>query len=78
MRKLKFQLDRKSLEINYKLSSFDRYKNIVMKYGITVRKIKKMTSKKNHIEAARIATRTKLVSTENLYSEIGWEKLGTI
>ena len=41
MRKLKFQLDRKSLEINYKLSSFDRYKNIVMKYGITVRKIKK-------------------------------------
>ena len=67
MGKLKFQLDRRSLETFY--TSFIRaILGMVMKSGTTVEKIQK--------EAARIVTgTTKLVSSENLYGEIGLETL---
>ena len=49
---------------------------MVMKYGIIVHNMKNDDLEKIQTEAARIATGTiKLVSIDNLYSEIGWEKL---
>ena len=75
MQKLKFQLDRKSLEIIYLV--FIRQ---ILEYGNEIRdnctQYKKDDLEKIQTEAARIATGTiKLVSIDNLYSEIGWEKL---
>ena len=75
MRKLKFQLDRKSLEITY--TSFIRP---ILEYGNEIwdncTQYEKDSLEKIQTEAARIATgTTKLVSLENLYSEIGWETL---
>lgn len=75
MRKLKFQLDRRSLEIIY--TSFIRP---ILEYGNEIwdncTQYEKDDIEKIQKEAARIATgTTKLVSTENLYGEIGWETL---
>ena len=75
MRKLKFQLDRKSLEIIY--TSFIRPS---LEYGNeiwdTCTQYEKDDLEKIQTEAARIATgTTKLVSIENLYSEIVWDTL---
>ena len=75
MRKLKFQLDRKSLEIIY--TSFIRP---ILEYGNEIwdncTQYEKDGLEKIQTEAARIATgATKLVSIENLYSEIGWDTL---
>ena len=75
MRKLKFQLDRKSLEIIY--TSFIRpileYCNEIWDNCADYEKEDLENIQK---EAARIATgTTKLVSIENLNSEIGWETL---
>ena len=77
MRKLKFQLDRKSLEIIYTV-----FIRPILEYGIEIwdncTQYEKDDLEKIQIEAARIATgTTKLVSIENLYSEIGWEALET-
>ena len=77
MRKLKFQLDRKSLEIIYLV-----FIRPVLEYCNEIwdncTHYEKDDLEKIQIEAARIATgTTKLVSTEHLYSEIGWEKLET-
>ena len=75
MRKLKFTLDRKSLEIIY--TSFIRpileYADVVwdncIQYEINV-------LEKIQIEAARIVTgTTKIVSLDKLYQETGWETL---
>ena len=75
MRKLKFQLDRKSLEIIYTV-----FIRPILEYGNEIwdncTQYEKDDLEKIQIEAARIATKTtKLVSIENLYSEIGWETL---
>ena len=75
MRKLKFQLDRKSLEIIY--TSFIRP---ILEYGNEIwdncMQYEKNDIEKIQTEAARIATgTTKLVSIEHLYSEIGWDTL---
>ena len=75
MRKLKIQLDRKSLEIT--CTSFIRP---VLEYGNEIwdncMQYEKNSLEKIQTEAARIATgTTKLVSLEILYSEIGWETL---
>ena len=75
MRKLKFQLDRKSLEIIY--TSFIRP---ILEYGNEIwdncTQYEKNDIEKIQTEAARIATgTTKLVSIEHLYSEIGWDTL---
>ena len=75
MRKLKFQLDRKSLEITY--TSFIRP---ILEYGNEIwdncTQYEKDSLENIQKEAARIATgTTKLVSLENSYSEIGWETL---
>ena len=77
MRKLKFQLDRKSLEIIYTV-----FIRPVLEYGNGIwdncTQYEKDDLEKIQIEAARIATgTTKLVSIENLCSEIGWETLET-
>ena len=77
MRKLKFQLDRKSLEIIYTV-----FIRPILEYCNEMwdncTQYEKDDLEKIQIEAARIATgTTKLVSIENLYSEIGWEKLET-
>ena len=77
MRKLKFQLDRKSLEIIYLV-----FIRPVLEYCNEIwdncTHYEKDDLEKIQIEAARIGTgTTKLVSTEHLYSEIGWEKLET-
>ena len=74
---LKFQLDRNSLEIIYTV--FIRPK---LEYGNEIwcncTQYKKDDLGKIQTEAARIATvTTKLISIENLYSEIGWETLET-
>ena len=71
MRRLKFQLDWKYLEIIY--TSFVRP---ILEYGNEVldncTQYEKDDLEKIQIEAVRIATgTTKLVSIENLYSEIG-------
>ena len=75
MRKLRFKLDRKSLEINY--TSFIRP---ILEYGNEIwdncTQYEKDDLEKIQTEAARIAKgTTKLVSIENLYSEIGWDTL---
>lgn len=75
MRKLKFQLDRRALEIIY--ISFIRP---ILEYGNEIwdncTQYEKDDIEKIQIEAARISTgATKLVSIENLYSEIGWDTL---
>ena len=74
-RKLKFQLDRKSLEIIY--TSFIRP---ILEYGNEIwdncTQYEKDDLEKIQTEAARIATgTTKLISLENLYSETGWDTL---
>ena len=75
MRKLKFQLDRRSLEIIY--TTFIRP---ILEYGNEIwdncTQYEKEEIDKIQNEAARIATgTTKLISIETLYSEIGWETL---
>ena len=75
MRKLKFQLDRKSLEIIY--TSFIRP---ILEYGNEIwdncTQYEKNDIENIQMEAARIASgTTKLVSIEHLYSEIGWDTL---
>ena len=75
MRKLKFILDRQSLETIY--TSFIRpaleYADVVLD-NCTQYEINAL--EKIQIEAARIATgATKLVSLEMLYQETGWEPL---
>ena len=69
-----FQLDRKSLEIIYTV-----FIRPILEYCNEIwdncTQYEKDYLEKIQTEAARIATGTaKLVSTENLYSEIGWEK----
>ena len=75
MRRLKYKLDRKSLESIY--ISFIRP---LLEYGDTIwdncTQYEKYELDKIQNEAARIATgATKLVSLTNLYKEIGWESL---
>ena len=75
MRKLKFILDRQSLETIY--TSFIRP---VLEYADVVwdnfTRYEVNALEKIQIEAARIATEaTKLVSLEMLYQETGWEPL---
>ena len=75
MRRLKFQLDRKSLEKIY--LSFIRP---ILEYGNEIwancTQYEKDELEQIQLEAARIATgATKLISINNLYSEIGWETL---
>lgn len=75
MRKFKFVLDRKSLEIVY--TSFIRP---VLEYGNIIwdncTQQEKQDIEKIQLEAARIATgTTKLVSLNSLYQEIGWDTL---
>ena len=75
MRRLKYKLDRKSLESIY--ISFIRP---LLEYGDTIwdncTQYEKYELYKIQNEAARIATgATKLVSLTNLYKEIGWESL---
>ena len=76
MRKLKFDLDCKSLEIIY--SSFIRP---ILEYADVIRdnfsyQEKQKLEKKIQIEAARIAVgATKLVSIQKLYEEVCWERL---
>jgi hypothetical protein len=75
MRKLKFTIDRKSLETIY--ISFVRP---ILEYGDIIwsncTKYEKDELEKIQLEAARIATgATKLVSRQFLYDETGWEPL---
>ena len=75
MRKLKFKLDRKSLETIY--TTFIRP---LLEYGDNIwdncTQAEKYELDKIQNEAARIATgATKLVSINNLYKEICWESL---
>ena len=76
MRRLKFVLDRKSLETI--CISFIRP---ILEYGNEIWdncQYEKDDLEKIQIEAARIATgTTKLVSIASLYSEIGWNCLDT-
>ena len=77
MRNLKFQLETKSLEITY--TSIFR---LILEYSTKIwdncTQYEKDYLEKIQIDAARIATgTTKLVSIENLYSEIGWDTLET-
>ena len=75
MRKLKYKLDRKSLETIY--IAFIRP---LLEYADVIwdncTQYEKDDLEKIQIEAARIATgTTKLVSLNNLYKEICWDKL---
>lgn len=75
MRKLKFKLDRKSLETIY--TAFIRP---LLEYGDIIwdncTQYEKQELEKIQIEAARIATgTTKLISLRSLYTEISWETL---
>ena len=75
MRKLKFRLDRKSLEVIY--TSFIRP---ILEYGDVVwdncSQYEKQEIEKVQIEAARIVTgTTKLISLNLLYIEAGWDSL---
>ena len=75
MRKLKFKLDRKSLEIIY--TAFIRP---ILEYGDVIwdncAQYEKNEIEKIQLEAARIATgTTKLISINTLYKETGWETL---
>ena len=75
MRKLKFKLDRSSLEI-----IFTTFIRPLLEYGDIVwdncTQVEKQEIEKIQIEAARIATgTTKLVSLNALYQETGWVTL---
>ena len=75
LRKIKFRLDRKSLETIY--IAFIRP---LLEYGDIIwdncTQLEKIELDKIQNDAARIATgRTKLVSIDALYKEIGWETL---
>ena len=75
MRKLKFRLDRKSLEIIY--TAFIRP---LLEYGDVIwdncLQYEKQEIENIQLEAARIATgTTKLFSINVLYKEVGWETL---
>ena len=77
MRRLKYDLDRKSLETIYK--SFIRP---LLEYADVIWDNCTQQNKNEHqfiqLEAARISTgATKLVSVANLYMETGWETLDT-
>ena len=77
MRKLKFHLDRKSLDIIY--TSFIRpileYADVVW---CNLTKYQEDELEKKQIEAARIVTgATKLVSHDNLYRKTYWETLNS-
>ena len=77
MRRLKFILERRSLEIVY--SSFIRP---LLEYGDTIWDnctfYEKQELDKIQNEAARIATvATALVSIQDLHNEVGWESLQT-
>ena len=76
MRRLKFRLNRKSLETTY--FSFIR---LLLEYTDVIwdncRYYEKLELDKIQSEAARIVSgATKLVSLHTLYEEIGWESLG--
>ena len=76
MRKLKFKLDRKSLETIY----LTFYIRPILEYGDVLwdncSQYEKNELEKIQNEAARIATgATKLVSLNALYNEIQWENL---
>ena len=75
MRKLKFKLDRKSLEIIY--TAFIRpileYCDVIWE---NCAQYEKNEIEKIQLEAARIATgTTKLISINTLYKETGWDTL---
>ena len=75
MRKLKFKLDRKSLE-----TIFIAFIRPLLEYADVIwdncTQYEKDELEKIQVEAARIATgTTKLISLTNLYKEICWEKL---
>ena len=75
MRKLKFKLDRKSLE-----TIFIAFIRPLLEYADVIwdncSQYEKDELEKIQVEAARIATgTTKLISLTNLYKEICWEKL---
>ena len=77
MRKLKFDLDRKSLETIY--ISFIRP---ILEYADIIwdncSQQEKQDLEKIQTEAARVATgTTKLVSIQKLYEEVCWERLET-
>ena len=77
MRKLKFQLDRKPLEIIYTsfIRPFLEYSNVVWD-NCTHYESNDMEKIQN--EAARIVTgATKLTSLQSLYIETGWERLAS-
>ena len=80
MRRLKYELDRKSLEIIY--TTFIRpsleYTDVIWDTCSDYEKqeLEKKKKKKIQIEAARTATgATKPISIHNLYNGIGWETL---
>ena len=76
MRKLKFKLDRKSLEIIYMvfIRPLLEYANVIWD-NCTL--YEKQELDKIQDEAVRIATRTtKLISFDCLYNELKWESLG--
>ena len=75
MRKLKFKLDRNSLEIIY--TALIRP---ILEYGDVIwddcAQYEKNEIEKIQLEAARIATdTTKLISINPLYKETGWDSL---
>ena len=75
MRRLKYELDRKSLEIIYTtfIRSILEYADVIWDNYCDY---EKQELEKIQIEAARIASGTTwLISIENLYKEIGWETL---
>ena len=75
MRKLKFELDRKSLEIIYTafIRPLSEYGDVIWN-NCTLHDKYELDKIQN--EAARIATgTTKLVSLNSLYKETGWECL---
>ena len=77
MRKLKFRLDRKALETIYMafIRPILEYADVVW---CNITKYEEDELEKIQLEAARIVTgTTKLVSTENLYKETGWETLSS-
>ena len=70
MRKLKFQLDRKSLEILY-TSFIDPFLNIPMLSGRTALNM----NRKTWIKTKLLTEATQLTSLQSLYIETGWEAL---